>query len=105
MGKRIRAKTLREQQTGEISMIEAGGRRNADRWFAAKGDTEAGRLQHRQVIGTIADGQAIAERQTVLGGTRDQSFLFHVFVFMFVIFISPGASNRVVLCEIARIDH
>jgi len=56
MGKRIRAKTLREQQTGEISMIEAGGRRNADRWFAAKGDTEAGRLQHRQVIGTIADG-------------------------------------------------
>ena len=36
--------------------------------LGAVGDAEAGGLQHREVVGAVADGQRVAERKAHCGG-------------------------------------
>ncbi len=54
-------------------MVEAPARASSHRWFGAESDAQAGGGQHRQVIGTIADGDGPSQGNAVLCGKRQQS--------------------------------
>ncbi len=47
-------------------MIDAPARRGGDRRLGVKGDAEPGRVQHRQVVGAVADCDTVRRRQTEL---------------------------------------
>jgi tRNA dimethylallyltransferase len=65
----IRArKTLRIKERREISVLDARVRRSRDLGLGAIGDAEAGRLQHRKIVGAVADSQRVAKREPHRGG-------------------------------------
>src|SRR6202000_3043853 len=59
----LAAVALRIKQRGEIAMIDASGGGLFYRRFAVVGDAEACRLDHRDVIGAVADGKRIGSAE------------------------------------------
>ena len=53
-------------------MVDPPARRGGDRGLGAKGDAEPGGLQHRQIVGAVADRECLPKRQPEFGGERRQ---------------------------------
>ena len=53
-------------------MVEPPTRDGGDRRFGAECDAEAGSSQHRQVVGAVADGDRLRQRDRMLGGQCQQ---------------------------------
>jgi tRNA dimethylallyltransferase len=56
-------KALRVEQRRKIGVLDARVRRSRDLGLGAIGDAEAGRLQHRKIVGTVADRQRFVKRR------------------------------------------
>jgi hypothetical protein len=55
-GEVFAAIALRIKERSEIAVVDAGGGNFAQRRLAVKGDAEPGRLDHRNIVGAVADG-------------------------------------------------
>jgi len=63
---------LRVEEAGQIGVVEAHRRGGGNERFGAKSDTEAGGIQHRQIVGAVADRHRGAGRDAEFGGEREQ---------------------------------
>jgi tRNA dimethylallyltransferase len=63
---------LRVEERGEVGVVDARVRAGCDLRLGAVGDAKAGGLQHREVVGAVADGQRIAKRKAHSGGDVPQ---------------------------------
>ena len=67
-----RAVSLRVEQRRQIAIVEAVGRALGHRRFGMERDTKPSRFQHRQIIGSVADGERQAERNILFRGETYQ---------------------------------
>ena len=61
----------------QIRVVDAPACGCCHRRLGPEGDAEPSRLEHRQVVGAVADGQGRVERHAAFSGERQQRVAFH----------------------------
>jgi tRNA dimethylallyltransferase len=64
--------SLRVEEAGQIGVVETPASRDGNDRFRAKGDTEAGGAEHRQIVGAVANRDRFGGRDAELGRERQQ---------------------------------
>lgn len=67
---------MRVEKGGQVRVLDPPGRGGGNRGLGVEGDTEAGGLQHRQIVGAVADGKRLAARYSSLRRQGEQGPAF-----------------------------